>query len=86
MTTIYKSKLHAASAFARRYLISLGGSWFLIGGRKLQGLHEVYRWIEKKGYVQPWCDGRIEMVYEILDHCITQRSKTAGYGNGCGRR
>lgn len=82
----YKSKRHAAKAFARRYLISLGGGWFELGSLKLQGLDQVYRFMEKKRYAFPWCDGRIEMVFEILDHCITQRGERAGHGNGWRRR
>jgi len=73
-TTIYKTKLHAAKAFSRRYLESLGGGWFRIGNRKIQGLNEVYTWMEKKKYALPWCDGRVEMVFEILDSVVLARA------------
>ena len=67
---LYKSERHAARAFARRYMKSLGGGWFRFGRRNLQGLHLVWHLMRQRGYALPWSDGRIEMHFDILDHCV----------------
>lgn len=51
---VYKSLRHAAQAFARRYMTSLGGGWFYFvepgkQGRKIQGLWHVERLVERYG-------------------------------------
>lgn len=66
----YKSKIHAARAFAKRYMHSHGGGWFSIGSLKMQGLHTVANWIVKKGYALPWADGRVEMHFDIIDPSV----------------
>lgn len=73
----YKSKIHAARAFAKRYMQSHGGGWFSLGSVKMRGLHAVASYIIREGYALPWSDGRVEMHFEFTDPCIKQRRAKA---------
>lgn len=68
---VYKSLRHAARAFARRYMSSLGGGWFYFKeprkqGVKIQGLWHVERMIEKT-YGQRLGYGRWFLFTGLLD-------------------